>query len=138
MSSLAIFVGGVITGSLLTFVSLVVAAKKSKKKSKEEKNEESDEGVSDIMQDYGADDKYVISPEIFGEGDFDTESLTMYSDGVLAYSYDKNEVVNADELIGISNLAHVGEYEDNTLCVRNEETGVDYEIEFVLSPWKDG
>jgi len=71
---------------------------------------------------------YVIPPEEFGELDeYDTESLTYYADGVLADSND--EIVdNVEELIGEDSLTHFGEYEDDSVFVRNDELQCDYEI----------
>lgn len=74
------------------------------------------------------DGPYVISPEEFGSlEDYETISLTYYSDGVLADDLDYR-VDNVDELIGIEALSRFGEYEDDSVFVRNDEHKVDYEI----------
>lgn len=71
---------------------------------------------------------YVIPPEEFDEVDgYATESLTYYADGVLADSND--EIIdNVEELIGEDSLNHFGEYEDDSVFVRNDEQQCDYEI----------
>lgn len=81
-----------------------------------------DEEDEDDMKDI-----YVISPADFGENDFDTESLTYYADGVLTDEVD--EVIdNVDDVVGSDSLNHFGEYEDDSVFVRNERLGIDYEI----------
>ena len=72
---------------------------------------------------------YVIMPDQFSElADYDTISLTYYADGVLA-SDDTDEIIeNVDELIGEDSLNHFGEFEDDSVYVRNDERKCDYEI----------
>lgn len=71
---------------------------------------------------------YVISPEEFGnQDDYETVSLTYYSDGVVAD--DLNYRIEAvDDVIGIDSLSHFGEYEDDSVFVRNDNMKTDYEI----------
>lgn len=70
---------------------------------------------------------YVIRPEEFGEEDYETVSLTYYEDGVLTDEY--GEIVDdVDEAIGEESLTHFGEYEDDSVFVRNDEREIDYEI----------
>lgn len=69
---------------------------------------------------------YVIAPEISGDCDYEIISLTYYKDGVLAY--DDGEVIdNVDEIVGDFS-AHFGEYEDDSVWVRNITLETDYEI----------
>ena len=72
---------------------------------------------------------YVISPDAFGEyeDDYETESLTYYSDGILADESD-DVIENVDDLIGTESLDHFGEYEEDSVFVRNERLKTDYEI----------
>lgn len=71
---------------------------------------------------------YVIAPEEFGDNeDYDTESLTLYSDGVLTDDFD-NVIEDVDGLIGRDSLTHFGEYEDDSVFVRNDTLRTDYEI----------
>ena len=71
---------------------------------------------------------YVISPDEFGENDdYDVISFSYYEDGIL--TDDANEVVDdIDSIIGLESLEHFGEYEDDSVFVRNDEVRVDYEI----------
>lgn len=73
---------------------------------------------------------YVISPDEFGEmedEDYDKVSVTYYADGVLADEYDE-VVENVDEIVGEESLTHFGEYEDDSVFVRNDKLKCDYEI----------
>lgn len=73
---------------------------------------------------------YVISPDDFGDPDvgYDTESLDYFEgDGVLTDSF--GEVVeNVDELVGADFANHFGDYEKDSVFIRNDEMEVDYEI----------
>lgn len=70
---------------------------------------------------------YVISPEEFGEMDGYTQiSLTYFADGVLADESDE-PLDNPEEIIGDA-LDHFGEYEDDSVFVRNDARRCDYEI----------
>ena len=71
---------------------------------------------------------YVISPAEFGEiYEYDTSSLTYYSDGVLT-DEDNKPIENVDEIVGEDSLNHFGEYEDDSVFVRNDKFKIDYEI----------
>lgn len=71
---------------------------------------------------------YVISPYDFGEIDeFHTISLTYYADGVLEDD-EQNIVTDVEELIGEQSLTTFGEYEDDSVFVRNERLQTDFEI----------
>ena len=73
---------------------------------------------------------YVISPLEFGDKEdegYTTVSLMFYSDGLLAD--DMGEVIeNIDETVGVDSLNHFGEYEDDSVFVRNDRLKIDYEI----------
>lgn len=71
---------------------------------------------------------YVISPDEFREyDDYDVISLTYYSDHILT---DENDeiVEDVENTVGFESLTHFGEYEDDSVFVRNERLKVDYEI----------
>lgn len=71
---------------------------------------------------------YVISPEEFGEfGEYDTVSLTYYADRVLADDND-DVIEDVDDIVGAESLTHFGEYEDDSVFVRNDRLKCDYEI----------
>lgn len=74
------------------------------------------------------DKPYVISPDEFGEYDDYTKiSLMFYADQVLADEMDQ-PVDNIEEIIGFDSLTHFGEYEDDSVFVRNDARKCDYEI----------
>jgi hypothetical protein len=71
---------------------------------------------------------YVISPEDFGEiEDYDQRTLFYYEDGVLTDDED-NPIEDVDGVVGRGSLTHFGEYEDDSVHVRNERLRIDYEI----------
>ncbi len=71
---------------------------------------------------------YVISPDSFGEmDDYETISLTYYADGVLADDADE-PIGDVDEVVGEDSLKTFGEYEDDSVFVRNDRLKCDYEI----------
>lgn len=86
----------------------------------EEENKEEEE--EDDME-----KPYVISPEEFGDCDYITVSLTYYLDGIVTNDQDKI-VTNVDELVGNDFADHFGEYEDDSVFVRNDRLGMDFEI----------
>ena len=77
---------------------------------------------------YNDDKPYVIPPEEFGSKDeYETISLTYYSDGVLTDDMD-DPISDVDDVVGIESLEHFGEYEDDSVFVRNDILRCDYEI----------
>lgn len=71
---------------------------------------------------------YVISPEEFDELDgYQVVSLTYYSDKVLT-DEDDEVIKNVDELIGKESLNTFGQYEDDSVFVRNDDLKTDFEI----------
>lgn len=83
------------------------------------------------------DEPYVISPEEFSENDdYDTESLTYYADGILTDDVD-NIIEDVAALVGEDSLTRFGEYEDDSVFVRNDRTKTDYEILLDLRTYSD-
>ena len=71
---------------------------------------------------------YVIAPEEYGEADgYEMISLTSYADGVLADDWDE-PVEDIANTVGADYASHFGEYEDDSVFVRNDRLKVDYEI----------
>jgi hypothetical protein len=71
---------------------------------------------------------YVICPDEFGEMyDYETITLTLYSDGTLADESDE-VVEDIEEIVGCESLNRFGEYEADCVFVRNDEKKCDYEI----------
>lgn len=70
---------------------------------------------------------YIISPEEYGEKEgFESVSWTCYADYILADD-DRQVVSDPENIIGDA-LSHFGEYADDAVYVRNENTECDYEI----------
>lgn len=73
---------------------------------------------------------YVIHPDEFDTNDYHTITLSYYKDGVVAV-YDTGEVLSDEEvenLVGLESLTHFGEYEEDSVFVRNDSRKTDYEI----------
>lgn len=71
---------------------------------------------------------YIISPEEFDElDDYEAISLTYYADDVLADDMDY-PVEDVDSVVGTDFASHFGEYEDDSVFVRNDRLKADYEI----------
>lgn len=82
--------------------------------------------VDNLMDDVSK--PYVIEPDEFGEeDDYETVSLIYYADKVLTDEND-NIIENVDDVVGIESLEHFGEYEDDSVFVRNDRLKRYYEI----------
>lgn len=73
---------------------------------------------------------HVISPDEFGDQDgYDEISLTYYADGTVTDDNDRPmDEDEVEETIGKDSLTHFGEYEDDSVFVRNDRLKCDYEI----------
>ena len=74
------------------------------------------------------DKPYVIPPEEFADfDDYERITLMYFADEVLT---DENfELVeDVDDVVGLESLEHFGEYEDDSVHVRNDRLKCDYEI----------
>lgn len=71
---------------------------------------------------------YVISPDEFGDGNYDHSlyCLTYFADGIL--SNDWYEKCDIEETIGEDSLDHFGDYTEDVVHVRNERMNADYEV----------
>lgn len=81
--------------------------------------------VEPVATDYNK--PFIIPPEEFGEyEDYLVESLTYFSDGILAY--DSGEIIeDIDDFVGLDSLKELDEYND-AVYVRNDNAFTDYEI----------
>jgi hypothetical protein len=71
---------------------------------------------------------YVIPPDEYGEkDDYECVSLTYYADSVLTDDFD-NVIEDVEGSVGFESLSHFGEYEDDSVFVRNDRLKCDYEI----------
>ena len=85
----------------------------------EEAKEEVEEDVDDYI--------YVIKPEEFGECDYDEVSLTYYADGILTDEQGE-PIEDLAGTVGEDYMTHFGEFEDDSVFIRNERLQVDFEI----------
>lgn len=82
----------------------------------------------DTAKQNGSERPYVISPDFFGEYEgYEPITLIYYADGILA-DEDGDVIDDANEIVGLDSLSHFGEYEDDTVFVRNDILKCDYEI----------
>ena len=98
----------------------------------EENTEEDDESNYTVDVDPGVEVivPYVITPEQFGEyNEYGTKTLTYYADNVLTDEID-NPITSGEMeiMIGPDALDHFGEYEDDSVYIRDEMNEMDYEI----------
>ena len=87
----------------------------------ENNEEEEDEDVTE---------PYVISPSEYGELDYETESLWYYEGNGVVTTY-FHEVIDKDDIpdmIGADFAEHFGEYEEDSVHVRNDRLKTDFEI----------
>ena len=73
---------------------------------------------------------YTISPDEYGEFyEYEKVDLIYFADGVVADN--EYDILTRDEIetsIGFDSLTHFGEYEEDTVYVRNDAKRCDYEI----------
>ena len=85
-----------------------------------------EEGGTESME---YDKPYVIDPNEFGElDDYEQVSLTFYSADCVLTDDDNNPIEDVEGIVGIDFYAHFGEYEDDSVFIRNDRTKCDYEI----------
>ena len=70
---------------------------------------------------------YVISPDEFDTEDYEVVSLLYFDDGVLT-DEQYNVIDDVEGLVGEDSLNHFGEYEDDSVFVRDDKKKIDYEI----------
>ena len=98
----------------------------------EEEIDEDDESnyTVNVDNDIEVVNPYVITPEQFGEyNEYGTKTLTYYSDNVLTDEID-NPITSEEmvTMIGPDALDHFGEYEDDSVYIRDEMNEMDYEL----------
>lgn len=93
------------------------------------------EAVTQFDPEAGA--PFVISPEEFGEiEEYAKISLTYFEDGVLTDD-GCDPIDEIDETVGADFMTHFGEYEDDSVFVRNPVRKCDYEILLDRRRYKD-
>lgn len=102
--------------------------------SKEEK-----ETYADILNQYSSDDIEIISPDSFGDMYENTVSCSYYDDGIL--SDENDEMYSTFDVIkyfgGVDISKHFGEYEDDSVHIRNHPLKTDFEILREGCRWDD-
>ena len=84
-----------------------------------------DEEKEDVEEMYKPE---VVAPEETWEKDYPTISLTYY-EGDQTLTDDQDKIItNVAELVGEDFASHFGEYEDDSVFIRNDKIGVYYEI----------
>lgn len=91
-------------------------------------NPEYEPVVKDRKEESDVRKPYVISPDEFGEKDgYVIFSLTYYADGVLTDENDE-PIDDIEGMIGKDALNSFGQYEDDSVFVRDDKCKIDYEI----------
>lgn len=90
-------------------------------------------GMSTVRDQIGP---YVITPEEFDEEGYETISLTYYADGVLTDEQDF-PIEDVEDTVGNDALNSFGEYEDDSVYVRDDDKGIDYEILLDVRKYSD-
>lgn len=104
-------------------------------KEKTEKKKEVDLYMERLYTEH--DKPYTIPPDDFALfDDYETMFCDYFADGVLAEDNGKL-VEDIDDLVGFDNLRKFGEYEDDTIYVRNDQKKLDIEICKDLNAYKD-
>ena len=111
-----------------SFLATVTPAIVVSNETKQEAKELIKDYTPEKSHDY-ATDIYVVSPLEYGEDPtYINESLTYYSDGILANDDDDSIIEDIDDVIGIGSLNHLGDYEEDYLYVKNDIVGAYYEV----------
>ena len=81
-----------------------------------------------VERSVGMNKPFVIPPYEFGEDeDYECVSLTYYADGVLT-DEDDSIIENVEDIVGKESLNHFGEYEEDSVFVKNVDRKTYYEI----------
>ena len=91
-------------------------------------SDDEEEGGGDDPVDAAIPGPYVITPEAYGDGNYDHDlyCITYYADHVLADDW--WQVLDIEETIGEDSLEHFGDHTDGVVHVRNERLRADYEV----------
>ena len=152
LSRIAIFTFGAAVGSLVTWKFLktkyeriaqeeIDSVKEAflERREEEEQAEEAAKEYVEIVKTYISDDEkpgpvkvdrtepYVISPEMYGEADYQMVSLTYYADGILA-DFNDRVLKDIEMVVCPDAIGSIGEYQDDVVHVRDEDNKIDYEI----------
>lgn len=80
---------------------------------------------------------YVITPDEYGENDeYNRVTLTYYQGNDVVADDTDEPLEDLEDTIGADSLSHFGEYEDDTVFVRNDRRRTDYEILLDYGCWQ--
>ena len=92
-------------------------------------NDKKSDAKEDKMTNIFEEDIEYIDPDAYGEYmDYEQVSLTYFADGVLAYEDTLEVIDDVKSIVGEFFADHFGEYEDDSVFVRNDATRCEYEI----------
>lgn len=74
------------------------------------------------------DNPYVIAPKDFGENEEYTKISLLYTADGVVVDEDYQALEHPNSCIGLDSLEHFGEYEEDSVHVRNDRLKCDYEI----------
>lgn len=80
---------------------------------------------------------YVIPPDEFDELDEYEATTLIYYQGDQTLTCDDEVINNVDEVVGRDSLKHFGEYEEDSVYVRNDRLKCDYEILLDRSTYRE-
>lgn len=94
-----------------------------------EAQEEVDEALLSLNNDNPNNDIFIITPEQFGKERFDHNKLTLYwwPRNNLLTDEDGN-ILDIPDLLGMDWQGRIGEFEEHTVYVRNNQTDADYGV----------
>jgi hypothetical protein len=109
----------------------------------EEKNirEIASEMVSELgyagEKDMNTNKPLVINPDVYGEiEEYDIQSLIYYADGILTDDCN-NPIENVEDMVGLDFADHFGEFEPDSVFIRNDKYKTYYEINRDLTTFSD-
>ena len=108
----------------------IVSNEKYNIENKEEIDDDECNYTIDVNEGVEVVNPHIITPEEFGEyNEYKIKTLIYYADNVLT-DEDDNPITSLEmeEMIGIDSLDHFGEYDDDSVYVRDENNEIDYEI----------
>ena len=82
--------------------------------------------------------RYIIAPFEFGNRDYEEKSFTYYPGGQI--EDEDGHLLTSDEIedtIGADAINHFGEYEEDSVFIRNDDMGYDYELLRSVRPYFD-
>lgn len=94
------------------------------------KKEKEDTETAEVKEERKVNEPYVITPDEFGEiDDYETRSLLYWADEYITTNdYGHELITDLEDRVGYDCLNHFGEYEEDTVWVRNDFLKEDYEI----------